>query len=345
MSLKEISEKSGLHPSTAHRILNDLATGRFADRSQPGSYRLGMRLLELGNLVKGRLNVRDAALGPMRELHQHIQQTRQLEHAPRRRDHLRRARLQRTLRHAGGARRSGGGHRCTSPRWESFSWPQTTSTAYAPTLPEPVCRGIPKTASRHLTCWSASYPGFANTAKPTTTKSSNSGVRCMTAGIYDDQNKLGRRLVHICTLWTSGRCLDVQTEGNSPEDIRDLGARSLKQTASRPLQGAALWLVDAVRLHARVAGKRRSWCWCCSTTFQPAPHAFSVGNATEFSSRVEKNKDQFAPRHTRLHHQTLTRLGDVPCLLQSYVPGGALHKPVGIVVSAAYAALPPLGDQ
>jgi DNA-binding IclR family transcriptional regulator len=69
ISLKEISEKAGLHPSTAHRILNDLATGRFVDRSQPGSYRLGMRLLELGNMVKGRLNVRDAALTPMRDLH------------------------------------------------------------------------------------------------------------------------------------------------------------------------------------------------------------------------------------------------------------------------------------
>ena len=74
ISLKEISEKTGLHPSTAHRILNDLATGRFVDRPQPGSYRLGMRLLELGNLVKGRLNVRDAALVPMRDLHKLIQQ-------------------------------------------------------------------------------------------------------------------------------------------------------------------------------------------------------------------------------------------------------------------------------
>jgi DNA-binding IclR family transcriptional regulator len=74
MSLKEISEKTGLHPSTTHRILNDLATGRFVDRPHPGTYRLGMRLLELGNLVKGRLNVRDAALTPMRELHKHIQQ-------------------------------------------------------------------------------------------------------------------------------------------------------------------------------------------------------------------------------------------------------------------------------
>ncbi|MEH3087587.1 MAG: IclR family transcriptional regulator [Xylophilus ampelinus] len=74
MSLKDISERAGLHPSTAHRILNDLAIGRFVERPEPGSYRLGMRLLELGNLVKGRLNVRDAALPPMRELHRLIQQ-------------------------------------------------------------------------------------------------------------------------------------------------------------------------------------------------------------------------------------------------------------------------------
>ena len=69
VSLKEISERTGLHPSTAHRILNDLAIGRYVDRPQAGSYRLGMRLLELGNLVKARLDVRDAALAPMRDLH------------------------------------------------------------------------------------------------------------------------------------------------------------------------------------------------------------------------------------------------------------------------------------
>jgi len=74
MSLKEISEKTGLHPSTTHRILNDLAVGRFVERPESGTYRLGMRLLELGNLVKGRLDVRDAALSSMRELHKLIQQ-------------------------------------------------------------------------------------------------------------------------------------------------------------------------------------------------------------------------------------------------------------------------------
>lgn len=75
VSLKDIAKATGLHPSTAHRILNDLTIGRYVDRPQAGSYRLGMRLLELGNLVKARLDVREAALGPMRELHRLTHQT------------------------------------------------------------------------------------------------------------------------------------------------------------------------------------------------------------------------------------------------------------------------------
>jgi DNA-binding IclR family transcriptional regulator len=74
VSLKELSERTGLHPSTAHRILNDLTAGRFVDRPEAGSYRLGMRMLELGNLVKARLDVREAAIGPMRELHKYTHQ-------------------------------------------------------------------------------------------------------------------------------------------------------------------------------------------------------------------------------------------------------------------------------
>ena len=69
VSLKQISQSTGLHPSTAHRILNDLTVGRLVERPEAGSYQLGMRLLELGNLVKARLDVRQAAIGPMRELH------------------------------------------------------------------------------------------------------------------------------------------------------------------------------------------------------------------------------------------------------------------------------------
>ena len=49
VSLKVLSQTTKLHASTAHRILNDMVVGRFVDRGDtPGSYRLGMRLLELG---------------------------------------------------------------------------------------------------------------------------------------------------------------------------------------------------------------------------------------------------------------------------------------------------------
>ena len=62
LGLKQVAQYTGLHPSTAHRILSAMASDRLIDRIEPGSYRLGMRLLELGNLVKMRINVREMAL-------------------------------------------------------------------------------------------------------------------------------------------------------------------------------------------------------------------------------------------------------------------------------------------
>ncbi|CAM3463900.1 IclR family transcriptional regulator [Bordetella sputigena] len=75
VTLKELASTTGLHASTAHRILNDLVVGRYVERVDNGVYQLGMRLLELGSLVKGRLNVRDAAKAPMHELHELTGQT------------------------------------------------------------------------------------------------------------------------------------------------------------------------------------------------------------------------------------------------------------------------------
>ncbi len=69
LGLKQIAQYTKLHPSTAHRILSALSADRMVDRVEPGSYRLGMRLLELGNLVKSRISVRELALPVMRELH------------------------------------------------------------------------------------------------------------------------------------------------------------------------------------------------------------------------------------------------------------------------------------
>lgn len=74
-SLKKLSELTDLHPSTAHRILNDMVACRLVERADSGTYRLGLKLLELGNLVKARLSVRDAAQLPMRALHKLTGQT------------------------------------------------------------------------------------------------------------------------------------------------------------------------------------------------------------------------------------------------------------------------------
>ena len=78
LGLKQIAQYTGLHPSTAHRILSSMSADRIVDRVEPGAYRLGMRLLELGNLVKSRISVRELALPMMRELHAQTGETANL---------------------------------------------------------------------------------------------------------------------------------------------------------------------------------------------------------------------------------------------------------------------------
>ncbi len=75
VNLKRLSNMTGLHPSTAHRILNVLVEYRMVDRVEPGTYRLGIRLLELGNLAKTRIDLRQEALPYMQTLHDELQET------------------------------------------------------------------------------------------------------------------------------------------------------------------------------------------------------------------------------------------------------------------------------
>ena len=189
ISLKEISAQTGLHPSTTHRILNDLTVGRFVDRHEPGSYRLGMRLLELGNLVKGRLDVRDAALSPMRELHRLIQQPVNL--SVRQGDEI--IYIERTVSERSGMQvvRAIGGRaplHLTStgklflahdepPRVRAYA----TRTGLAGHTRNSITQ-LP-TLERELI--RARQSGVAHDNEEL-----EMGVRCMAAGIYDDQDKL-----------------------------------------------------------------------------------------------------------------------------------------------------------
>lgn len=72
VSLKLLAQRTGLHPSTAHRILAVMTGAALVERHEVGTYALGIRLLELGNIVKSRINIRQVALPYMQQLHELI---------------------------------------------------------------------------------------------------------------------------------------------------------------------------------------------------------------------------------------------------------------------------------
>jgi DNA-binding IclR family transcriptional regulator len=75
VNLKQLANETRLHPSTAHRILGVMVDNRLVDRIEPCTYRLGIRLVELGSLVRSRISVRQEALPYMQLLHQELGET------------------------------------------------------------------------------------------------------------------------------------------------------------------------------------------------------------------------------------------------------------------------------
>ena len=71
-TLKMLSQTTGLHPSTAHRIMAVMTHSRLVERHDASTYALGIRLLELGNIVKSRISIREIALPLMQNLHESI---------------------------------------------------------------------------------------------------------------------------------------------------------------------------------------------------------------------------------------------------------------------------------
>ena len=189
VSLKEIAERTGLHASTAHRILNDLTLGRFVDRPEAGSYRLGMRMLELGNLVKARLDVRDASLAQMRELHKLTQQPVNL--SVRQGDEI--VYIERTYNERSGMQvvRAIGGRAplhltSVGKLFLAQDDPQRVR-AYA------TRSGLAGHTRNSITELSTLERELARVLKAGTARDDEElelGVRCMAAGIYDDQQKL-----------------------------------------------------------------------------------------------------------------------------------------------------------
>lgn len=75
VALKQLAQLTNLHPSSAHRILNVMVEKGMVAKVEAGTYRLGLKLMELGNLVKARLDIRREALPYMQALHADLGET------------------------------------------------------------------------------------------------------------------------------------------------------------------------------------------------------------------------------------------------------------------------------
>jgi DNA-binding IclR family transcriptional regulator len=68
VSLKVLTAETGLHASTAHRILASLIQNGFVERDPASHYRLGIRLLQLGVRLRGDVDLRAIARPVMERL-------------------------------------------------------------------------------------------------------------------------------------------------------------------------------------------------------------------------------------------------------------------------------------
>jgi len=72
VSLKIVSAETGLHPSTAFRILASLTEHSIVDRDAKGAYRLGPHLLQWAGRVSADLDIREAARPVMQWLRDQV---------------------------------------------------------------------------------------------------------------------------------------------------------------------------------------------------------------------------------------------------------------------------------
>jgi DNA-binding IclR family transcriptional regulator len=75
LSLKVLSAETGLHPSTAFRILGALTAVGFVERDGRGHYMLGRKLLHLAGRVRRGLDIREEARGIMESLRDQLGET------------------------------------------------------------------------------------------------------------------------------------------------------------------------------------------------------------------------------------------------------------------------------
>lgn len=78
LTLSEISERSGLAPSTVHRLLAELLQEGLVERAEDRVYRLGVRLYEFASRTPGGLGLREISRPYLARVHSVVRQHAQI---------------------------------------------------------------------------------------------------------------------------------------------------------------------------------------------------------------------------------------------------------------------------
>ena len=267
-----------------------------------------MRLLELGNLVKARLDVRDAALGPMRELHKLTHQPVNL--SMRQGDEI--VYIERTYSERSGMQvvRAVGGRAplhltSVGKLFLAHDDPQRVR-AYATRT------GLAGHTRNSITDLAALERELAQVRQHGIARDDEElelGVRCMAAGIFDDQGKL---VAGLSISAPADRLEEAWLERLQGHGGADLG-RARPPRAERA-RAAGVDASERRPRHVRRRGRRRQ------RRVEPAADALGVADARVLAGRIEQHHDQLAPGQLGLHHQAAAGFGDVAGLLQADVP-------------------------
>ena len=75
LGTNEIARRTGVNASTVSRLLATLASAGYVDQAANGRYRLGIRLVQLGNAVVDRLDLRELARPELERLVERVGET------------------------------------------------------------------------------------------------------------------------------------------------------------------------------------------------------------------------------------------------------------------------------
>ena len=132
------------------------------------------------------------------------------------------------------------------------------------------------------------------------------GVRCMAAGILDDQGKLVAGLSISAPADRLEESWLERLRATAAQISSALGHRALSRAAPGGVRASA-WRRRASAPPARRLG-------------EPVAHPLGVADARVLARRIEQHHDQLAAGHLGLHHQAAAGLGDVAGLLQADLP-------------------------